>query len=111
VRELQNLVERAAILSHNGVLPNPLSVLVSDRVAANSTVSDPISLRGAPGTFMDSQRAIILQALDGAEWVVGGPQGAAARLGLKRTALIAKMRKLGISRSPRRSETVGLAGG
>jgi formate hydrogenlyase transcriptional activator len=102
VRELQNLVERAAILSHNGVLPNPLPVLVSERVVENSTVPDPISLHGAPGTLMDSQRAIIHQALHGAEWVVGGPQGAAARLGLKRTTLIAKMRKLGISRSPRR---------
>src|SRR4029077_11444316 len=98
------------ILSRNGVLANPLPVLVSERVVANSTVSDPISLHGAPGTFIDSQRAIILQALHGAEWVVGGPQGAAARLGLKRTTLIAKMRKLGISRSPRRSETVEPAG-
>ena len=107
---LQNLVERAAILSRNGVLANPLPVLVSERVVANSTVSDPISLQGAPGTFMDSQREIIFQALHGAEWVIGGPQGAAARLGLKRTTLIAKMRKLGISRPPRRSETVGLTG-
>jgi formate hydrogenlyase transcriptional activator len=111
VRELQNLVERAAILSRNGVLPNPLPVMDSERVAVNPTVSGPISLHGAPGTFMDSQRAIILHALHGAEWVVGGPQGAAARLGLKRTTLLAKMKKLGISRSPRRSETVGLAGG
>jgi transcriptional regulator with GAF, ATPase, and Fis domain len=111
VRELQNLVERAAILSGNGVLPNPLPALDSERMVANPTVSDPISLHGAPGTFMDSQRAIILQALHGAGWVVGGPQGAAARLALKRTTLIAKMKKLGISRSSRRSETVGLAGG
>ena len=109
VRELQNLVERAAILSRNGVLENPLPVLDSERVVASPTVSDPIGLPGAPGTFMDSQRAIILHALHGAEWVVGGPQGAAARLGLKRTTLLAKMKKLGISRSPRRSETIGLA--
>ena len=111
VRELQNLVERATILSRNGVLENPLPALDSDRVVVNPTVSNPIGPHGAPGTFMDSQRAIILRALHGAEWVVGGPQGAAARLGLKRTTLIAKMRKLGISRSPRRSEAVGLAGG
>jgi formate hydrogenlyase transcriptional activator len=111
VRELQNLVERAALLCHDGVLPNPLPVMDSERVVANPTVSGPISLYGTPGTFMDSQRAIIMQALHGAGWVVGGPQGTAARLGLKRTTLLAKMKKLGISRSSRRSETVGLAGG
>jgi transcriptional regulator with GAF, ATPase, and Fis domain len=105
VRELQNLVERAVILSRNGVLANPLPLLDSERVVANPTVSNPISLHGAPGTFMDSQRAIILHALHGAEWVVGGSRGAAARLGLKRTTLLAKMKKLGVSRSLRRSET------
>ena len=110
VRELQNLVERAALLCHDGVLPNPLPVIDSERVVANPTVSGPISLYGTPGTFMDSQRAIIMQALHGAGWVVGGPQGTAARLGLKRTTLLAKMKKLGISRPSRRSETVGLGG-
>jgi len=98
VRELQNLVERAAILCHNGVLPNPLPMVDAKRPIANPPVSIPLSPSGTPGTFMDSQRAIILQALHGAEWVIGGPHGAATRLGLKRTTLLSKMKKLGISR-------------
>jgi formate hydrogenlyase transcriptional activator len=101
VRELQNLVERAAILSHNGVLPNPLPAQNTERLVANPTASNPLNLCRGPGTFMDSQRAIILRALQTTGWIVGGPHGAAARLGLKRTTLIAKMKKLGVSRSPR----------
>jgi transcriptional regulator with GAF, ATPase, and Fis domain len=91
VRELQNLVERAVIRSDNGVLPNPLPS--SKENAPTTTLSE--------GTFMDSQRALILQALKAASWVIGGPLGAAARLGLKRTTLLSKMKKLGISRRPR----------
>ena len=88
VRELQNLVERAVIRSDNGVLPNPLST--SEENAHTTNFSE--------GTFMDSQRALILQALAATGWVIGGPFGAAARLGLKRTSLISKMKKLGIYR-------------
>lgn len=88
IRELQNLVERAVILSSNGVLPNPLPVVRHE----------PLPVAGPTGTFADSQRALISQALHQAGWVIGGPDGAAARLGLKRTTLIYKMRKLGISR-------------
>lgn len=87
VRELQNLVERAVILSNNGVLPNPLP-RSDHRPITPST----------RGTFMDSQRDLILQTLATCDWVIGGPGGAATRLGLKRTTLIAKMKKLGISR-------------
>jgi len=57
-----------------------------------------MKLRPAQGTFTDSARAVILQALQATGWVIGGPSGAGARLGLKRTTLIAKMKKLGISR-------------
>ena len=88
VRELQNLIERAVIRSNDGVLPNPLP----------ATENNPVTLRPAQGTFTDSARAVILQALRATGWVIGGPGGAAARLGLKRTTLIAKMKKLGISR-------------
>lgn len=88
VRELQNLVERAVIRSNDGVLPNPLPVLDNNRV----------TLPPRQGTLSDSTRAVILQALRATGWVIGGPGGAAARLGLKRTTLIAKMKKLGISR-------------
>jgi len=98
VRELQNLVERAAILCHDGVLPNPLPMLDERRLFANLPVSIPAAPLAVPGTFMDSQRALILQALHATDWTIGGPRGAAARLGLKRTTLLSKMKKLGISR-------------
>jgi len=88
VRELQNLIERAVIRSTNGVLPNPLPM--SDK--------NPTPVRPPRGTLSDSTRALILKALQTAGWIIGGPDGAAARLGLKRTTLIAKMKKLGISR-------------
>ena len=90
VRELQNLVERAVIRSDDGVLPNPLS---------NSLPASNKNRAIFPhGKFVASQRALILETLQIANWVIGGPSGAAARLGLKRTTLIAKMKKVGISR-------------
>ncbi len=49
-------------------------------------------------TLENSDRALIVETLEQAGWVVGGPRGAAAKLGLKRTTLLAKMRRLGISR-------------
>lgn len=92
IRELQNLIERAVILSNGGVLPNPLLMAASE--AAN----------GLPGytTLRESEHSLILQTLEAVGWVIGGPNGAAARLGVKRTTLIAKMKKLGISRAARR---------
>jgi transcriptional regulator with GAF, ATPase, and Fis domain len=101
VRELQNLIERAVIRSTDGVLPNTLPV--SDQCARRVTP------RSEPSTFRDSARAIILRALRAAGWVVGGSGGAAARLGLKRTTLIAKMKKLGISRPLPKDDTNELA--
>jgi formate hydrogenlyase transcriptional activator len=101
VRELQNLIERAVIRSDNGVLANPLPTLDPNLAGANLPNTN---LVGPTGTFKDSQRALILQALHEAGWIVGGPRGAAARLGLKRTTLIAKMNKLGISRPVRKDD-------
>ena len=99
VRELQNLVERAVIQSDNGVLANPLPPLDSSLIRANEVAVDSVVLPSVQeGTLRDSQRALILKALHASGWIVGGPRGAAARLGLKRTTLIAKMKKLGISR-------------
>ena len=95
VRELQNMIERAVIRSNNGFLPNPLPI-----PDANRSV-EPNPVRETPaqeGTFKESQRALILRTLHAAGWIVGGPRGAAARLGLARTTLISKMKKLGISR-------------
>jgi formate hydrogenlyase transcriptional activator len=92
IRELQNLIERAVILSNNGVLPNPLPA------------SDPqaVVLSRAPTTTLrDSERTLILKTLESVGWTVGGAAGAAARLGLHRTTLINKMKRLGISRPER----------
>jgi transcriptional regulator with GAF, ATPase, and Fis domain len=88
IRELQNLIERAVILSKDGVLPNPLPA------AGTQTVGN----FPAATTLRDTERALILNTLEGAGWVVGGAKGAAAKLGLKRTTLICKMQKLGIFR-------------
>jgi formate hydrogenlyase transcriptional activator len=94
IRELQNLVERAVILSRDGVLPNPLQKRQTRAIILSSnTQSSPSSM-----TLEDSDRALIVETLEQAGWIVGGPRGAAAKLGLKRTTLLAKMRRLGITR-------------
>jgi transcriptional regulator with GAF, ATPase, and Fis domain len=101
VRELQNLVERAVIRSDDGVLPNPLPTVFSNPLPA----SNKNRATFPRGKFVASQRALILQTLQIASWVIGGPSGAAARLGLNRTTLVAKMKKLGISRPARQKDT------
>jgi formate hydrogenlyase transcriptional activator len=88
IRELQNLIERAVILSNFGVLHNPLP----------ATASKDAILFPAATTLRDSERALLLHTLEAVGWVIGGPKGAAAKLGLKRTTLICKMQKLGIFR-------------
>jgi formate hydrogenlyase transcriptional activator len=88
IRELQNLIERAVILSDDGVLPNPLPT---------EAIGDVI-ISPAATTLRESERTLILQALEELGWLIGGPKGAAAKLGLKRTTLIHKMQRLGISR-------------
>jgi formate hydrogenlyase transcriptional activator len=106
VRELQNLIERAVILSNDEVLPNTLPKSEKNEATRPLFVSDknPVTVTPSPSTFDGSTRALILQALRAAEWIIGGPVGAAARLGLKRTTLIAKMKKLGISRPVRKDD-------
>jgi formate hydrogenlyase transcriptional activator len=88
IRELQNLIERALILANDGVLPNPLQ----------SGKRQGFTIPPVTKTLRDAERAVILETLDGVGWVVGGPQGAAVKLGVKRTTLIHKMQKLGIRR-------------
>jgi transcriptional regulator with GAF, ATPase, and Fis domain len=88
IRELQNLIERAVILSNDGVLPNPLPTAQAQVVTTSPAAT----------TLRDSERTLILKTLESVGWVVGGPKGAAAKLGLKRTTLIHKMQKLGIYR-------------
>ena len=97
VRELQNLIERAVIRSNNGVFPNPLPH------------RNPVTVTPSQNMFRDSTRALIMQALRETGWVIGGPRGAAARLGLARTTLIAKMKKVGISRPVDHTETTHLS--
>ena len=60
-------------------------------------------------TLEDSDRALIVETLEQVGWIVGGPRGAAAKLGLKRTTLLAKMRRLGVSRPIHQEETDVLA--
>jgi formate hydrogenlyase transcriptional activator len=91
IRELQNLIERALILSEDGVLPNPL-------LTVGAPEAQHITVVPTPTTLVDSERALILRTLDAAGWVIGGRDGAASRLGLKRTTLIYKMQRHGISR-------------
>jgi formate hydrogenlyase transcriptional activator len=86
IRELQNFIERAVILTNGNVLE--LSALPSSAAVP----TDPV-------TLADAERDHILNALRESKWVVGGATGAAARLGVKRTTLIGKMRKRGLSRA------------
>ncbi len=91
VRELENFIERAVILSRGSVLEAPLSELKVARAPA--VAADPAS------TLEDAEREHILKVLRETRGVVAGPEGAAARLGLKRTTLNSKMKKLGITKS------------
>src|SRR3984885_4881341 len=95
IRELQNLVERAVILSRDGVLRNPLH-----KKKTELTISSVQRIRTfqSPMTLDDTNRTLIVGTLEQLGWVVGGPNGAATKLGLKRTTLLARMRRLGISR-------------
>ena len=88
IRELQNLVERAVILSSGTVLELPPPTLDEATGRAARTT--------APRTLEDAERAHILQALRDTNWIVSGPRGAAQRLGLNRTTLQSRMKKLGI---------------
>lgn len=92
VRELQNFIERSVILTKGTVLRAPLSELRPKPSARNSTLRS--------GTLQDVEREHILQALRASNWVIGGPHGAAVGLGLKRTTLIYRLQKLGISCRP-----------
>jgi formate hydrogenlyase transcriptional activator len=91
IRELENLIERAVIVSPGPVLRVPLSELKSPA----EPLADNLTLRAA-------EREHILKALEATNWVLAGPRGAAARLGMKRTTLQSKMRKLGVIKTRQR---------
>jgi len=97
IRELQNLIERAVILTRGRALEIPLAEL---KQAANSAAPDAPETtdQAKTGTLKDVEREHILRALSESNWVIGGPNGAAARLGVNRTTLNHRMRKLGIAR-------------
>jgi formate hydrogenlyase transcriptional activator len=95
IRELQNLVERAVILSRDGVLPNPLQKRQTSAIILSANTQSSLS----SVSWEDSHRSLVVETLEQTGWIVGGPRGAAAKLGLKRTTLLAKMRRLGISRA------------
>jgi DNA-binding NtrC family response regulator len=91
VRELQNFIERTMILSSDGVFSAPLAELhkQTNRVSV---------------TLDEAERQHILRVLEETGWVIGGHEGAAERLGLKRTTLLSKMERLGISRTSKTEE-------
>ena len=92
IRELQNLIERAVILSRNSVLEVPLAEL------KQSGNGSPVNQLQSPASLEAVEREHILKVLRETGWVIGGPAGAATRLGLNRTTLNHRMRKLGINR-------------
>jgi formate hydrogenlyase transcriptional activator len=91
VRELQNFIERAVILSPGSVLRPPLAEL---KEAPVQTLSSGLS------TLEEMEREHILRAIRASHWVLGGPNGAAARLGVKRTTLAYRIHKLNIPLRP-----------
>jgi transcriptional regulator with GAF, ATPase, and Fis domain len=88
IRELQNVIERAVIMTSGPVLNWPAM-----EPARAPEVAKPVSIR----TLADAERAHITATLDKTNWVIGGKHGAAAQLGLPRTTLLARMQRLGIS--------------
>jgi formate hydrogenlyase transcriptional activator len=88
IRELENLIERAVIVSPGPVLRVPLGEL-----------KVPTELSGEIITLHAAEREHIVRALEATNWVLAGPRGAAARLGMKRTTLQSKMQRLGVVRS------------
>jgi formate hydrogenlyase transcriptional activator len=92
IRELQNFIERAVLMTDGPVLRPRLAELTPLAAAAAPATPE--------GTLAELERAHIMETLRKVNWVVGGRGGAAAKLGLPRTTLIARMRKLGISRQP-----------
>jgi formate hydrogenlyase transcriptional activator len=92
VRELENFIERSVILARGTELQIPVSELTQ------RTKSAPLASPNGFATLENAEREHIVRALSESNWVIGGPTGAAARLGMKRTTLQSRMIKLGITR-------------
>ena len=93
VRELENFIERAVILSRGAELQLPLAELKARSKPAVIIGGDGV------GTLEYAEREHIMRALSETNWIIGGPDGAAIKLGMKRTTLQSKMKKLGIART------------
>lgn len=102
IRELQNVIERAVIITTGPVLTvrtedlRPQSQAPASTATANGHVSAPPSTKNMRAALEQAERQQIMDALQKANWIVAGPEGAAARLGLKRSTLQSRMQKLGI---------------
>ena len=95
VRELQHLIERAVILTPGRELRVPLADLAA---VTPPDRAQPVPTSLARPTLKESERELIRRTLDECRWVIGGPHGAASRLGLNRTTLISRMKKLALTR-------------
>ena len=93
IRELQNLVERSMILTKGPVLRVPLDELKAHGAHAAGSAR--------PRTLQEAEREHVLGALEETHWVLGGANGAAARLGMNRSTLQFRLKKLGIARPGR----------
>jgi len=93
IRELQNFVERSVIMSPGKILNPPLRELEHSSPSATSSTTKAITLQ-------ECERQRIIEALGETRWTIGGSRGAAVLLGVKRTTLLGKMKKLGITRRP-----------
>ena len=101
IRELQNIIERAVILSPGPVLQVPrtdLTPRATDTVPLEHEMLDPARRTPIQNVLEETERQHILHVLEETNWVVAGPQGAAVRLGMKRSTLQFRMKKLGIFR-------------
>ena len=100
IRELENLIERAVLLSPGKELRVPVSELKSNSGAnaSSSSLTSSVSPFSSISTLEDAERQHILRALRQTGWRIAGPKGAAALLGMKRTTLQARLRKLKIRR-------------
>jgi formate hydrogenlyase transcriptional activator len=104
VRELQNVIERGVIMTTGSVL----SRQTAEHLAASVLFSSVAEAGGIEKTIADAERAHITAALQATNWVVAGPNGAAAQLGLPRTTLLSRMQRLGIpGRLSLRRQSIG----
>jgi formate hydrogenlyase transcriptional activator len=103
IRELQNVIERGVIMTTGSLLTWKTTEQLKRHLTPSqaSSTAEPVSIK----TLADAERAHITATLRETNWIVGGPHGAAAQLGLPRTTLLARMQRLGISSGTPRSRS------